>query len=63
MIYSREHLLEVPYEVRLKETLFDVASRCRVPYYLLANINGVSDPQVLVPGTQLKIVPGPFRRR
>jgi LysM repeat protein len=61
VIYSREHLLEPAYEVRLKETLFDISERNRVPFYLLANINGISDPQVLVPGTQLKIVPGPFR--
>jgi lipoprotein-anchoring transpeptidase ErfK/SrfK len=28
---------------------------------LLANINGVNDPRILVPGTELKVVPGPMR--
>jgi lipoprotein-anchoring transpeptidase ErfK/SrfK len=63
VIYSREHLLAAPYETRRNETLFDIANRYQVPWMLLQSINGevVNDPQVLVPGTQLKIVPGPFR--
>jgi hypothetical protein len=32
-----------------------------VPYLLLKNINGVRDPEILVPGTKLKVVRGPFR--
>jgi lipoprotein-anchoring transpeptidase ErfK/SrfK len=63
VIYSREHLLAAPYETRRNETLFDVAQRHQVPWMLLQSINGdvVSEPQLLVPGTQLKVVPGPFR--
>jgi hypothetical protein len=61
VIYSREHLLESPYVVRGRETLFDVAEQLHVPADLLANINGVSDPRILVPGTELKVVPGPMR--
>jgi lipoprotein-anchoring transpeptidase ErfK/SrfK len=63
VIYSREHLLAAPYEVRRNETLEDIARRHQVPWMVLAAINSdvVSDPQVLVPGTQLKVVPGPFR--
>ncbi|MDX1946493.1 MAG: L,D-transpeptidase family protein [Pirellulaceae bacterium] len=60
VIYSREHLLDGPHQVRKGELLFDVADKYRVPWQLLANINGVSDPQVLVPSTELKVVPGPF---
>jgi hypothetical protein len=60
VIYSREHLLESPYVVRGQETLFDVAQRLQVPAELLANINGVSDPRILLPGTELKVVPGPL---
>ncbi|MCO6454417.1 MAG: LysM peptidoglycan-binding domain-containing protein, partial [Pirellulaceae bacterium] len=61
VVYSTEHLLEEAYEVRRNETLFDIAERYQVPWQLLQNINGVRDPQVLVPGTKLKVVPGPFR--
>jgi LysM repeat protein len=63
VIYSRQHLLELPYEVRAKDTLFDLQARFKVPYQLLQSINQevVSDPQVLVVGTQLKVMQGPFR--
>jgi lipoprotein-anchoring transpeptidase ErfK/SrfK len=39
----------------------DIASRYNVQWQLLQNINGVRDPYVLVPKTQLKVVRGPFR--
>jgi LysM repeat protein len=61
VIYSREHLLESPYVVRGQETLFNVAERLHVTAELLANINGVTDPRILLPGTELKVVPGPMR--
>ncbi len=61
VIYSREHLLESPYIVRGRETLFDVAEKLQVPADLLANINGVTDPRIMLPGTELKVVPGPLR--
>ena len=61
VIYSREHLLDSPYVVRGRETLFDLAQQLHVPAELLANINGVSDPRILLQGTELKVVPGPMR--
>ena len=61
VIYSTEDLIEPPYEVRRGETLADIAQRYNVAWQLLANINGIKDPQVLLPGTKLKVVPGPFR--
>jgi hypothetical protein len=63
VIYSPEHFLAAPHQVRRDETLFTIADRYDVPWRLLANINGraVSDPMVLVPGTELKVVPGKFR--
>jgi len=64
VIYSTQHLLDGPYEVRGdRQTLFDIAERYRVPSDLLLNINSavVSDPLVVVPGSVLKVVPGPFR--
>ena len=64
VIYSPEHLLAQPYKVRgTQERLVDVAHRCGVTAQLLQNINArtVNNPDVLLPGTVLKVVPGPFR--
>ncbi|SMP58221.1 LysM domain-containing protein [Neorhodopirellula lusitana] len=61
VIYSPEHLLESPHRVGPNETLMDVAEKYDVPWQLLANINGVSDPVTVLPGTDLKVLRGPFR--
>lgn len=60
VIYSREHLLERPYEVQPGDTLEKVADAYEVPWELLANINGLRDPRAVRPGDQLKVVKGPF---
>jgi LysM repeat protein len=61
VIYSHDHLLEVPYVVQGEETLFSIGKRLNVSAELLQNINGVADPRIVLPGTRLKVVPGPFR--
>ncbi|MEQ8788926.1 MAG: LysM peptidoglycan-binding domain-containing protein [Pirellulaceae bacterium] len=62
VIYSTEPLLGEPlYVVRRNETLVEIARECNVPWRLLYNINGLRDPDVLLPNQQLKIVKGPFR--
>ncbi len=61
VIYSRRHLLEQPYRVGQNETLMQVAQRYEVPWQLLANINQIRDPVTILPGTELKVVRGPFR--
>jgi lipoprotein-anchoring transpeptidase ErfK/SrfK len=61
VIYSKRHLLEQPYRVGQNETLMDVAARYEVPWQLLANINQIDDPVTVLPGTELKVVRGPFR--
>jgi lipoprotein-anchoring transpeptidase ErfK/SrfK len=61
VIYSRGHHLEQPYRVGRNERLSDIAKQFNVPAPLLANINGVTDPDVILPGTELKVVRGPFR--
>ena len=60
VIYSRRHLLEQPHRVGQNETLMQVAARYEVPWQLLANINQVKDPVTVLPGTELKVVRGPF---
>jgi lipoprotein-anchoring transpeptidase ErfK/SrfK len=60
VIYSTRHLMEKPHRVGTNETLMEIAEKYRVPWQLLANINGIKDPLVITPGTELKVVPGPF---
>jgi len=60
VIYSVEHHLESPYTVQAGDTLENVASGHNVPPALLANINGISQNETLMPGTTLKVVRGPF---
>ena len=61
VIYSGKHLLESPHRVTSDETLVKIADRYEVPWQLLANINHVRDPIAILPGTELKVVRGPFR--
>jgi lipoprotein-anchoring transpeptidase ErfK/SrfK len=61
VIYSKRHLLEQPHRVGQNETLMEIAARYEVPWQLLANINQISDPVTILPGTELKVVRGPFR--
>lgn len=61
VIYSPRHLLEQPHRVGQNETLMEIAARYEVPWQLLANINQVRDPVTILPGTELKVVRGPFR--
>jgi len=61
VIYSKRHLLEQPHRVGQKETLMEIASSYQVPWQLLANINQIADPVTVLPGTELKVLRGPFR--
>ena len=61
VIYSQRHLLEQPHRVGQNETLMEIATRYEVPWQLLANINQIRDPVTILPGTELKVVRGPFR--
>ncbi|MEL6897810.1 MAG: L,D-transpeptidase family protein, partial [Planctomycetota bacterium] len=61
VIYSRDHLLEKPHIVADNETLTGIAAKYEVPWQLLANINGIQDTVTMAPGTELKVVRGPFR--
>jgi len=60
VVYSRQHRLERPYTVQPGDTLQRIARSYGVPWQLLAKINGISDPENLRPGQQLKVVRGPF---
>lgn len=60
IVYSTEHRLEPPYTVKPGDTLQTIAEQYEVPWQLLAKINGISTPDNLQPGQQLKVVHGPF---
>jgi hypothetical protein len=60
VIYSQQDLLLPPHVVAAGETLPAIAAPLGVSWQLLAKINGVTDPQSLRPGEQLKLVRGPF---
>jgi LysM repeat protein len=60
VVYSRQHLLEGAYQVQWGDTLERIATGYSVPPQLLAKINGLADPQNLPPGTELKVLRGPF---
>ncbi|MBX7165764.1 MAG: L,D-transpeptidase family protein [Pirellulales bacterium] len=59
-VYSGEHVLEPAYVVQPGDTLDKIAAPYQVPWQLLAKINGIRDPNQLQPGTQLKVLRGPF---
>ncbi|WP_315853963.1 L,D-transpeptidase family protein [Crateriforma spongiae] len=61
VVYSTKHLLEQPHRVGQNETLMQVAAKYEIPWQLLANINGIDDPITVLPGTDLKVLRGPFR--
>ena len=61
VIYSPGHFIEPAHKVVRGETLNSIATEHSVPEQLLANINQVSNPDVLLPGTELKVMKGPFR--
>jgi LysM repeat protein len=60
VIYSTAHILEPAYRVQPGETLADIAGRYNVTAKLLAKINGYAESTQLPPGTELKVVRGPF---
>lgn len=62
VIYSVEHHLQDAYFVRPNDSLNVLSVKLKVPPELILNINRVAipDPTKLVPGTELKMVQGPF---
>lgn len=61
VIYSAGHFLESPHKFVQGEDLMQLAEKHNIPWQLLANINQIANPKVIVPGTELKMVKGPFR--
>ena len=63
VIYSTEHQLQArPYIVQGNDSLQALAAAWQVPASLIYKINQtkIGDPENLIPGTELKVVRGPF---
>lgn len=61
VIYSKRHLMDLPYIVAPGETLAQVAQMHDLPPEVLAKVNGISETEKVAPGTKLKVMRGPFR--
>lgn len=62
VVYSTEHHLTEKHYVRQNESLESLSAKYKVPTELILNINrlNIPNPKALTPGTELKIVEGPF---
>ncbi len=61
VIYSKRHLVARPYIATPTDTLASVAEKHNITQELLASINQLGESKALPPGTELKVVQGPFR--
>ena len=60
VIYSQHDLLLPPHVAAAGETLPAIAMSLGISWQLLGKINGVDDPERLIPGEHLKVIRGPF---
>ncbi len=60
VVYSPVPYLDQPHMVQQGETLETIAARYGVTSRLLEKINGIQDPAQVLPGSQLKVLRGPF---
>jgi LysM repeat protein len=61
VIYSKRHLIAPAFHVGPGETLEGIANRFKVSPETLASINMLGDSKVVLTGSQLKVLNGPFR--
>lgn len=61
VIYSQRHFLESSYKAGPRESLEDIAKLHGISTELLASINQIPAPYILLPNTELKVLRGPFR--
>ncbi len=61
VIYSQQSFLEPAYVIQPGDTLEKIAAQYQIPAEFIARVNGLQAPYELQPGTQLKVVRGPFQ--
>ncbi|MDR3109086.1 MAG: LysM peptidoglycan-binding domain-containing protein [Planctomycetaceae bacterium] len=54
------HVLELPYRVGQSDTIESIANQFDLPPSVLMRINGLTNLQTLIPGSEIKVVYGPF---
>ncbi len=61
VIYSRRHLMELPYRAVPGDTVESISIKYGITRDLLIRVNGMDNSNVVLPGTELKVLRGPFR--
>jgi LysM repeat protein len=61
VVFSRRHMMDFAFVAAAGDTWEQIAKQYDVPAEILARINGLDPSQDPPPGTNLKVVPGPFR--
>jgi lipoprotein-anchoring transpeptidase ErfK/SrfK len=61
VIFSRRHMMDFAFVVAAGDTWDQIAAQYDVPVEILARINGLEISQPPPAGTNLKVIPGPFR--
>ncbi|MDO4628086.1 MAG: LysM peptidoglycan-binding domain-containing protein [Planctomycetia bacterium] len=60
VIYSQQSFLEPAYTIQPGDTVEKIALQYQIPEEFIIRVNGLTAPFTLQPGTQLKVVKGPF---
>ncbi len=60
VIYSQQSFLEPAYTVQPGDTVEKIALQYQIPEEFIIRVNGLTAPFTLQPGTELKVVKGPF---
>jgi LysM repeat protein len=60
VVYSRQHLLLPPYQIKPGDRLDTIADEYQVPAALLAKINAIADPDHPPVDQKIKVIHGPF---
>ena len=63
VIYSKRHFLSAAHVCTPSDNVAAVAAKYKISPELLNRINGLGDAKALVPGSQLKVLQGPFHAR
>lgn len=61
VIYSPRHLVDSPYAVKATDTIESLSAKYQITAELFAAINGLGDSKAMIDGSQVKVLPGPFR--
>ncbi len=61
VVYSPRHLAESPYAATATDTIESLSAKYQITPELFRKINRLGDSKALMDGSQVKVLPGPFR--